>query len=49
MEMDQQELVDSLVKEHAAINKLAASILEDKHQVHNAYGNTVNVYAMFRW
>lgn len=31
--MDQQALVDGLVKEFAEIDKLAASILEDRQQV----------------
>lgn len=33
MESEHQGLVDSLVKEYAGIDKLAASILEDRQQV----------------
>lgn len=32
--MEQQELVNGLVKEYAKIDKLGASILEDKQQVY---------------
>ena len=38
MEQHNQELVNSLVKDYAKIERLAASILEDKQQVKSKHG-----------
>ena len=37
-----QELVDGLVKEYAKIERLAASILQDKQQVTGLHADTIS-------